>query len=71
MVWLCKTKQKHVKTGAIYKDIAEDIETRYDTLNFEVDRPLPKGKNNKVINLIKDELGGQIIKEFVRLRAKT
>ena len=30
-----------------------------------------KEKNEKVFGLIKDELGGQIIKEFVGLRAKT
>ena len=33
----------------IYKDIAEDLEKRFDTSNFEIDRPLPKGKNKKVI----------------------
>ena len=33
----------HVKTDDIYKDIAEDIERRFDTSNFELDRPLPKG----------------------------
>ena len=31
----------------IYKDIAEDVETRFDTSNFELDQPLPKGKNKK------------------------
>ena len=31
----------HVKTDAIYKDIAEDVETSFDTSNFEIDRPLP------------------------------
>ena len=35
----------HVKTDDIFKDIAEDVETRFDTSNFEIDRPLPKGKN--------------------------
>ena len=35
----------HVKTGAIY-NIAEDVKTRFDTSNFEINRPLPKGKNN-------------------------
>ena len=54
----------HVKTDDIYKDIAEDVETRFDTSNFEVNRSLPNGKNNKVIGLIKNELGVQIIKEF-------
>ena len=32
---------------------------------------MPKGINKKVISLIKDELGGKIVKEFVQLRAKT
>ena len=32
-------------TDDIYKAIAEDAETRTDTSNFEIDRPLPKGKN--------------------------
>ena len=61
----------HVKTGDIYKDTAEDVETRFDTLNFEIERPLPTGKNKNIIGLIKDELGGQIMKEFVELKAKT
>ena len=47
----------HVKTDDIYKDIAEDVETRSDTSNFKIDRPLPKGKYKKVIGLMKDELG--------------
>ena len=37
----------HIKTYDIYKDIAEDVETRFDTSNFEIDRPLPKGQNKK------------------------
>ena len=49
------------------QNIAEDVERRFDTSNFEVDRPLPKGKNKTIIELMKDELGGQIMKE---LRAK-
>ena len=60
----------HVKTDDIYKDIAEDVEKRFDTSNFEIDRPLPKGKNKKVTGLIKGELGGQTMKKFVGLRAK-
>ena len=60
----------HVKTDDIYKDIAKDIEKRFDTLNYEIDRPLPKGQSETVIGLMKDELGGKIIKEFVGLRKK-
>ena len=48
----------HVKTDDIYKNIADVVETRLDTLNFELDRPLPKGKKKKVIELMKDQLGG-------------
>ena len=61
----------YVKTDDIYKDIAEDVETRFDTSSFELDRPLPKGKIRKVIGLVRDELGGKIMKEFFGLRAKT
>ena len=61
----------YIKADDIYKDIAEDVETRFDTSNYELDRPLSKGKNKKVIGLMKDELGGQVMKEFVGLRAKS
>ena len=33
----------YVKTGDIYKDIAECVETKFDTSKHELDRPLPKG----------------------------
>ena len=59
------------KTEDVYKDIANDVEKRFDTSNYEVDRPLPTGKNKKVIGLMKDELGGKIITKFVTLRPKT
>ena len=61
----------HIKKEDFYKDIANDVEKRFDTSNNEVDRPLPTGKNKKVIGLMKDELGGKIITEFVALRPKT
>ena len=58
-----------IKTDDIYKDITEDIETRFDTSNYKLHRPLSKGKNETVIGLLKNELGGQILKKFVVLRA--
>ena len=51
----------HAKTDDIYKDIAKDTETRFDTPNFELDRPLPKAKNKEIIGLMKDEIGGKVI----------
>ena len=60
-----------IKTNDFYKDIANDVEKRFDTSNYEVNRPLPTGKNKKVIGLMKDESGGKIITEFVTLRPKT
>ena len=47
------------------QDIAEDVETRFDTSNYELDRPLPKGKNKKVVRLIKDELRGKPWQNFM------
>ena len=61
----------HNKTEDFYKDIADDVGKRFDTSNYEVNRPLPAGKNKKVIGLMKDELGGKIMTEFVALRPKT
>ena len=70
----------HIKTNDFYKDIASDVENRFDTSNSEGNtsepsslerRPLPTGKNKKVIGLMKDELDGKTITEFVTLRPKT
>ena len=86
MVWLLKLKYGEkiklclmdtdtytvfIKTDGIYQNIAENVETRFDSSNYESDRPLPKGKNKKVIGLMKGESGGKIMIEFVGLRAKT
>ena len=61
----------NIKTEDFYKYIAIDVEKRFDTSNYKVNRPLPTGKNKKVIGLMKDELGGNITREFVTLRPKT
>ena len=59
-----------MKTEDFYEDIANDVEERFDISNYEVNRPLLTGKNKKVIDLMKDELGGKIMTEFVALRPK-
>ena len=43
----------NIKTNDFYEDIASDVENRFDTSNYEVNRPLPTGKNKKVIRLMK------------------
>ena len=60
----------HIKTEDFYKDIADDVEKKYDTSNYTVERPLPMGKNKKVIGLMNNELGGRIMKEFIELKPK-
>ena len=48
----------YIKTEDFYMDIAKDVERNYDTSNYTVERPLPMGKNKKVLGMMKDELGG-------------
>ena len=72
--WYDYMKRKYgdmVKLCYTDTDTAQDVQERFGTSNYSVDRPLPKGKNKKVIGLMKDELGGGIITEFVALRPKT
>ena len=52
----------HIKTEDFYEDIANDVEKWFDTSNCNEDdkRPLPIGKNKKVIGLFKYELTGKL-----------
>ena len=59
-----------IRTEDFYIDIADDVPTRFDTSRYIPDRPLPVGLNKKVIGLMKDELEGAIMTEFVALRPK-
>ena len=45
----------NMKTDNNYKEIAEDVETRYDTSNYVLEKPLAEGKNQQVIGVIKDK----------------
>ena len=37
------------KTKDIYSDITKDVETRHDTSNYKLDKPLSKRKKKKLI----------------------
>ena len=62
----------HIKTEDFYEDIAKDVKVRFDTIGYKKEdaRPLPIGLNKKIIGLMKDELGGEIVTEFVAFRPK-
>ena len=72
----------HIRTKDFYADITDDVQMRFDTSGYIPDgycvprtaershRPLPVGLNKKVIGLMKDEIGGKIMTEFVALRPK-
>ena len=61
-----------IKTEDFYEDIANDVEARFNTSGYSKTefRPLPISLNKKVIGLMKDELGGKIMTEFVAWRPK-
>ena len=61
-----------IKTKDFYTDISNDVEERFDMsgYNKENAKPLPIGKNKKVIGLMKDESGDAIMTEFMVLRPK-
>ena len=61
-----------IETEDFYADIVDDVVMRFSTSGYNKKdaRPLPIGKNKKVIGLMKDELGGTIMTESVALRPK-
>ena len=61
----------HKKTDDIDKDIAEDVETSFDTSNYELERELPEGKNKTITGEMKDELCGKTMTKFFGARART
>jgi len=61
-----------IETEDFNKDISADVQDKFDTSNFTPNHPsgIPTGINKKVPGMFKDEAGGEIITEFVGLRAK-
>ena len=62
----------NIETEDFYSDIMDDVEEVFDTSGYDKKdtRPIPIGKNKKVIGFMKDELGGKIMTEFIALRPK-
>ena len=61
-----------IQTEDFYKDINGDVKDRFDTSGYPPDHPsgIPSGFNKKVLGMFKDEVNGNVIDEFVGLRAK-
>ena len=66
-----------IKTDDFYKDISEDVESKFDTSEFNKDYPavvssvkFKVGRNKKVIGMFKLETAGKQIEEFVDIRSK-
>ena len=61
-----------IQTEDFYKDINKDVKDRFDTSDYPFDHPsgILSGINKKVLGMFKDEANGDIIDEFVGLRAK-
>ena len=58
----------YIEIESIYVNIVKDVEASFDTSNYELERPLPKRKNKKLIGLMKYELSGKIMREFADSR---
>ena len=69
--WILTALLFILKLKIFMKILQNDVEKRFDTSNYEVNRPLPTGKNRKVTGLMKAELGETIMTEFEALRPKT
>ena len=55
------------KTEDICVDVAKDVEKRFDTSSYKLERPLTKTKKKKLIGLIKHQLDGKVMSEFAAL----
>ena len=70
-IWIETVLLLTLKQKISMKILQMMLKKRFDTSNYEANRPLPKRKKKKVIRLMKDELGGKIMTEFAALRPKT
>ena len=61
-----------IETEDFYKDISGDVKDRFDTSDYPPNHPsgIPSGFNKKVLGMLKDEVNGRYIEEFLGLKAK-
>ena len=61
----------YIKAENIYVDISKDVDVRFDTSIYEIERPLTEWKKWKSNGLMNNELFGKIMTESAALKAKT
>ena len=63
----------NIFTEDFFEDISNGVERWFDTSNYNENdkRPIQISVNKKLLGMVKDELGGKIMKEFCALRTKT
>ena len=56
----------NIFTEDLFEEVNNDVERWFDTSNFDKNdkRPFQVGTNIKVVGMFKDELGGEIMKEY-------
>jgi len=61
-----------IETEDFFKDVSAGVQEKFETSNFLLNHSsgIPTEINKKVPGLFKDKAGGEIIEEFVGLRAK-
>ena len=56
-----------MKIKTLTLDIDKFVEIIFHTSNWKLKKPLPRGKNEKLIGLMKDELDRKIMRKLVPL----
>ena len=60
-------RDNFIQIKGIHGDVMKDVKTQFITSDYKLERPLPTAKNEKVIELMKNELGRKIMTEFAAL----
>ena len=71
VIWIQIALSLILKLKMFARTLQMILKKRFHISKYGISRPLPKGKDKKVIGLMKDELGENIITEFVARRSKT